>query len=116
MALPEGDARRFNIRDAAGRLLCPACGFPDFASHAAYDERGGIIGRTICPCCLWEPGFDDDMRASADALGTIIASLLAYRMRWGGPCEWRGREGERPADWDGQQQLDRLRELAPHLF
>lgn len=109
------DARRFNVRDASGFLLCPACGFPGYARHPAYNEVRGLIGICCCPCCLWEPGFDDDARASAAAQTTIIASLRAYRARWCDEMPWRGKASARPANWDGQAQLARLFELAPHV-
>jgi hypothetical protein len=108
------DPRQFNIRDAAGRLLCPACGLPDYAHDEAYDARGGIIGTTICPCCLWEPGFDDEPAASG-APGTIIESLRDYRTRWDGAPAWRGLSSLRPREWDGAKQLAALFAIAPHI-
>ena len=109
------DARQFNIRDSEGHLLCPACGFPSFADEDAYDERGGLVGITICPCCLWEPGFDDGHYASAAARETILESLRAYRAGWNGRPEWRGRAAERPPTWDGERQLSHLLEVAPYV-
>lgn len=109
------DARRFNVRDPEGRLLCPACGWPGYAGEPPYSERGGLPGLAICPCCLWEPGFDDDVHASAAARGTILESLRAYRARWAGLPPWEGRDSERPSGWDGEAQLARLFEAAPHL-
>jgi hypothetical protein len=100
------DGRAFNIRDAAGHLLCPACGFPNYAYDEAYDERGGLIGITICPCCLWEPGFDDDAPASGEAKPTILGSLRAYRLKWRDGPVWRGRD--KPPGWSGSAQLTRL--------
>jgi hypothetical protein len=109
------DARQFNIRDGLGRLTCPACGYPNYASELAYDERQGLAGVTICPCCMWEPGFDDNPAASARAEGTIIASLRRYRSGWNGKAHWSGRASECPADWDGTEQLSRLFEIAPQV-
>lgn len=108
------DARQFNILDA-GRLLCPACGFPNYAGEPAYDERGGLAGVTICSCCMWEPGFDDDANASAGAEASILESLRAYRSNWRGEPQWQGRLAERPAVWDGKRQLARLFEIAPNV-
>jgi hypothetical protein len=51
------DAQQFNVRDPHGHLPRPSCGFPDFASEPAYDEKGGLAGVAICPCYLWRPGF-----------------------------------------------------------
>jgi hypothetical protein len=109
------DARQFNIRDKDGRLLCPACGFPGYAKYPAYYECGGLGGSAICPCCLWEPGFDDEPLASAAAKDTIIASLRAYRAAWAEALLWKGRATEKPSDWDGEQQLAHLLGLAPNL-
>ncbi|NRP19409.1 hypothetical protein LPJGGPFB_02665 [Ensifer adhaerens] len=110
------DACQFNVRDQVGRLLCPACGYPDYARVAAYDECGGLVGITICPCCLWEPGFDDvpgaSPKAAKDGIG---ASLRAYRAAWGPALRWRGRFADKPSAWDGEQQLARLFELAPGI-
>ena len=71
------DARQFNVCDSIGRLLCPACGYPGYATEPAYNHQGGLAGTTICPCCLWEPGFDDNSHASATATDTILATLRA---------------------------------------
>jgi hypothetical protein len=108
-------ALQFNVRDDAGNLLCPACGFPDFASEPAYDERGGIIGIAICPCCLWEPGFDDNAHASAAAENSIVGSLRAYRNSWNGEPSWSGQLTKRPKGWDAKKQLATLFKLAPNV-
>jgi len=108
------DARQFNILDA-GHFLCPACGFPDYAGEPAYDERGGLAGITICSCCMWEPGFDDDASASAGAKASILDSLRAYRSDWHGEPRWQGRLAERPSAWDGRRQLAHLFEVAPNV-
>ena len=108
------DARQFNILDA-GRLLCPACGFPDYADEPAYNEEGGLAGITICSCCMWEPGFDDDPNASAGAKASILDSLRAYRSDWDGEPRWQGRLAESPSGWDARRQLARLFEVAPHV-
>ncbi len=109
------DARQFNIRDRAGHLICPACGFPNYSSEEAYDERGGLAGTTICPCCMWEPGFDDNAHASTRAKDTILASLLAYRTGWNDGAQWAGRAAEKPSNWDGVRQLSQLFEIAPNV-
>lgn len=109
------DGRQFNVHDSEGRLLCPACGFPGFATQPAYDERGGIIATAICPCCMWEPGFDDVPSASADARETILMSLQHYRARWTDGLLWRGRAEQQPSGWDGAAQLAQLFEIAPNV-
>ena len=108
------DASQFNIRDEAGNLLCPCCGFAGFSRAPAYDATGGVIGRAICPCCLWEPGFDDDAAASTHAASTILESLKAYR-RGHNFRQFKGRLDERPVNWDGDRQLEALFRLAPHV-
>lgn len=110
-----GDARKFNIYDRSGRLLCPACGFPAYAQVEGYDERGGLIGTTICACCFWEPGFDDDPGASEQAKGSVLTSLRAYRVNWRDGPVWQGRDELRPLNWNGAAQLALLFEIAPHV-
>lgn len=109
------DARQLNVRDGLGRLLCPACGFPGYANTPPYDARGGLIGMTICVCCMWEPGFDDAPTASALAGETVLASLRRYRSAWDDQAHWSRRDIDRPDKWDGAEQLRRLFEVAPHL-
>jgi hypothetical protein len=106
---------QFNIFDNAGQLLCPCCGLVGQFSYPPYDAQGGIISCGICACCLWEPGFDDDPGASADAAPTIKASLVAYRSHWtaqGYP--WRS-EQSLSADWDRRLQCENLLRQFPHL-
>lgn len=108
----------FNIYDEAGALLCPCCGYPGYAAGPAYPEEGapGMIGLTICPCCLWEPGFDDNPLATSRAEATPRASLVKYRAAWAATCIWQGKQDRKPPDFDGAEQLERLRQLAPELF
>jgi hypothetical protein len=106
----------FNVANVDGNLLCPCCGMTDQFSTTIYDARGGLIGSGICGACFWEPGFDDDPLASANAAPTIIASLLAYRAKWtaeGYP--WRGAARLRPDGWDAVKSLKFLLGRAPHL-
>jgi hypothetical protein len=105
----------FNIYNVAQRLLCPACGFPDHASAPAYDETGGIIGSAICPCCLWELGFDDDRSASKQARDTILDSIRKYREKWDGAAHWAGKPKNMPTNWDRRLQLNQLFGLATHV-
>ena len=106
----------FNIAAPDGRLLCPVCGFPDYSYQPAYSERGGEIGTTICPCCLWEPGFDDEPLASAKAKDTILESIIAYRAGWSATKQWQGKRRQLPEGFDGEGQLAKLAGIAPHLF
>jgi hypothetical protein len=106
----------FNVASADGNLLCPCCGMTDQFETMAYGVCGGIIGSGICGACFWEPGFDDDPMASANAEPTIIASLLAYRAHWtasGRP--WRGTARPQPVGWDAAKNLEFLFMRAPHL-
>ncbi|WP_299725208.1 hypothetical protein [uncultured Tateyamaria sp.] len=105
----------FNVTNDSGSLLCPVCGFPDFASSPAYSKNGGEIGVTICPCCLWEPGFDDCPAASARAKETIIASVKAYRRSWAVTKQWGGKRDRMPENFDSADQLAKLLEIAPNL-
>jgi hypothetical protein len=100
--------------------LCPACGLPGCFTDASWDEQGrGAIGIGICPCCFYEPGFDDDPAASADAQPTALASIRHYRAKWvtmGMP--WRGNDDywlTKPEGWDPAAQLQTLFETEPDL-
>lgn len=108
-------ASLFNICDESGDYLCPACGFPGYFNGTSYDERGGNAGTGICPCCHWEPGFDDDPAVSRNAKPTILGSLQAYRSGWSGSPAWSGRPDEIPEGWDGAAQLTHLFEIAPYV-
>ena len=105
------DARKFNIQDREGRFLCPACGLPGYFQGNSYDERGGVAATGICPCCLWEPGFDD--MAAPDQL-SVVECLRRYRAGWSslGPA-WSGPTDKIPVGWNGKVQLERLSQLAP---
>lgn len=107
------DPCSLNILDA-GRYLCPVCGYA-YSDAPAYDEAGGIIGRVICACCLWEPGFDDDPFASGKGTQGIMQAVRDYRAVWEGEAAWRGQVAFRPHGFDGRAQVARLRVLAPHL-
>ncbi|MGH1413605.1 MAG: hypothetical protein ACRBB0_08925 [Pelagimonas sp.] len=106
----------FNVNVPDGRLLCPVCGFPEYSDQPAYSERGGEIGTTICPCCLWEPGFDDTPLASAKAEDTILESIIAYRARWSVTKQWQGQRQLLSEGFDGEGQLTKLASIAPHLL
>jgi hypothetical protein len=110
-------ASQFLITNEDGNYLCPACGLPGYFDGRQFqDDIGGVIGTGICPCCLYEPGFDDDPRASADARETIIESILFYRARWidtGMP--WYSDIVPAPAHWSATSQLEQLFVLAPFL-
>lgn len=105
----------FNVLNREGSLLCPVCGFPDFSNSPPYSKNGGEIGTAICPCCLWEPGFDDCPAASARAKETIIASVKAYRSGWAATKQWQGNRDRMPENFDSAGQLAKLLETAPIL-
>lgn len=108
----------FIIRNDRGEYLCPVCGFAGYfrGDHFA-DKEGGVIGTGICPCCFYEPGFDDNPAASAGAKDTLLDSILSYRKAWTEQgMLWRGApKVERPADWEPASQLARLLETAPFV-
>lgn len=122
----------FEWRPLGDRYLCPVCGLPDYFDVHAFDNRGGCIAEGICPCCFFEPGFDDDPNASANAQPTVRESIRWCRQQWishGMPWR-RGTVEERialgvydpartsdnqPEDWCPQRQLERLLSLAPDL-
>lgn len=109
------DATRFNVQDGDGHMLCPVCGFAGFAYGPAYDEGGGLAGVAICPCCLWEPGFNDSPLASHHAQSSILGSVRAYRQMHFSPPAWHGKADRKPLDWDGERQLSALFVHAPYL-
>ena len=98
--------------------LCPVCGY-DGTFHGNHydDEEGGCIATGICSCCLFEPGFNDNPAASADARDSVAASISSYRAKWvaaGSP--WRGGDTKSPPlGWDPHDQLARLFQVAPFL-
>lgn len=105
-----------SVKDKTGGFLCPVCGQAGTFDEHCFDERGGVIGSAICPCCFYEPGFDDDPMASAKAKATPIESIKAYRAEWiadGKP--WRSASLSAPEDWDALTQLQSLLKLAPDL-
>jgi hypothetical protein len=101
---------QFNIRDEQGLLLCPACGYQAFSFAPAYFEHGGER-LVICPCCMWEPGYDDaDARTTAD----VLVALRDYREGWHGCARWSS-PNDPPPNWDGKRQLSHLFEVAPNV-
>jgi hypothetical protein len=110
------DPLQFNVQSADGAWLCPCCGLPQGCGRQMYDEHGGDTGISICSACFWEPGFDDDPRASAKALPTIMGSLKAYRQSWSAAGQpWRATTPPAPDGWNPHTQLAALLKLAPHL-
>lgn len=107
------DPCSLNILDA-GRYLCPVCGYA-YSGTPAYDKVGGVIGTVICPCCLWEPGFDDCPAASGKGGAGILQAVREYRAAWEFHAGWRGQAAVKPQGFDGRAQVARLRMLAPHL-
>jgi hypothetical protein len=101
---------QFNIFDQQGRLLCPACGYPAYSFAPAYLELGGER-ISICPCCLWEPGYDD---ADAHTATDVLIALRGYREGWHGSAKWAS-PSEPPSNWDGERQLSILFDVAPYV-
>lgn len=110
------DYKRFNIRGRTGLYLCPSCGFPGCFNEEPYNENGGLIGTGICPCCLFEPGFDDNPAASPDAGLTILESIAKYRATWvAAGMPWRGAPTPAPPEWNPGAQLRDLVALLPAI-
>ena len=112
------DCKRFNVVNADGEFLCPACGWPGYFDGSSYGVAGSHIATGICPCCTFEPGFDDDLGASSAALSTVKASIKDFRKRWIiSGMRWAGRQPTptAPRDWDPKAQLARLFVIAPDL-
>jgi len=114
MTLP---ATAFIIPSEDG-FLCPVCGLAGYFRGDHFDDiEGGCIATGICPCCSYEPGFDDNPMASKNAKSTIAESIAFYRRGWieaGRP--WRGGDQTvAPASWSADEQLARLFRIAPFL-
>lgn len=106
----------FNISDGQQGFLCPVCGMAGDFHGDAFDAHGGVIGSGICCCCLYEPGFDDDQAANADAQHTVFHSVQHYRDIWQATgLLWRGPAVCQPSDWNAAQQLQRLLTKALYL-
>ena len=98
--------------------LCPVCGYDGTFQGDHYDdEEGGRIATGICSCCLFEPGFDDNSAATADASDSIAGSISAYRQKWlERDSPWLGGQTvSPPSGWDAHAQLARLLRIAPFL-
>lgn len=101
------DYRRLDIRTPNGDWLCPACGFPGYFGGESFGEHGPLIGTGICPCCQYEPGFDDSAAASGCAQDVPIDAIRAYSAAWfDGGMVWRGDPSAIPAGWDRQAQRE----------
>lgn len=77
------------------------------------NEEGGVISSGICPSCFWEPGFDDNEFASANALRTIIDSIRSYRNSWS--RQWCAEAESKPLNWNPELQLQTLYKIAPYV-
>jgi len=110
--MTEEDPMNFNIRSPEGEYLCPACGYPGYFDGSSYDESGPLIATGICPCWLWEPGYDD-MPAASGAPDAILDSLREYRRGWSDGPAWMGKPEGMPPGWNGRIQFTRLLEIAP---
>ncbi|MGB0843887.1 MAG: hypothetical protein ACPGVN_03995 [Alphaproteobacteria bacterium] len=107
----------FNIRNSINKYMCPVCGYSEFSGTPAYDSFGkGIIGTTICSCCLWQPGFDDEPSASGEAKSTVRETIIHYRSKWEKLAEWQGIKSLKPEGFSGKFQLKNLKLIAPDLF
>ena len=107
----------FNVLDPSDtKYLCPVCGCKGSFHGGSFDERGGVIGTGICRCCLYEPGFDDDPRASAEAKSTVVASIDAYYKRWNASGRtWASTKHAALSPTAIDQQVANLKIVAPYL-
>ena len=79
--------------------LCDACGYPNLDQPQHYPDGEGSL--EICPCCLYQPGFDDLLAASG-----LSTSPEEYRRQWlaeGAP--WRSDIVPPPPGWDPCEQV-----------
>ena len=107
----------FNVLDPKNaKYLCPVCGCTESFHGDSFDERGGVIGTGICRCCFYEPGFDDDPMAIAQAKSTVIASIDAYYQRWNASGRtWASTKHPALSQTAIDQQVANLKIIAPHL-
>ena len=74
---------------------CPVCGWPEL-EHPPRSEDGAA-SFAICPCCRFEPGFDDDSEG---------LSYEQARARWiAGGMKWWSTSRPAPTGWDAARQL-----------
>jgi hypothetical protein len=100
------DYRALNMRREDGTWLCASCGFPDYFTGKSFDENGPLIGSGICPCCMYEPGFDDIAGASAVGFDSPLLALQAYSKEWRQHgMVWRGMGDWMPHGWNPETQM-----------
>ncbi|MEL1250493.1 hypothetical protein [Aurantiacibacter gilvus] len=101
------DYRSLNIQSKTGDWLCPSCGFPGYFRGLSFVEGGPLIGTGICPCCTYEPGFDDVAAASGTPHSEPIDALRAYSKEWfAGGMRWWGNLAPIPGDWSPEKQAE----------
>jgi len=59
------------------RWVCPVCGDPQLECEP-YHEGGGA-SFSMCECCNFEYGFDDDPGASGSAVDGVLANFARWR-------------------------------------
>ena len=79
------------------KYTCPVCGWPEL--HQPARDESNIPSFEICPCCCFQPGYDDDSQG------------LTYeqaRARWiAGGMKWWSASQPAPVEWSGSRQLAR---------
>lgn len=111
------DYSRLNIQDADGKWLCPSCGFDAAFSGASFWFGGPLIGTGICPCCMYEPGYDDVTAASGVPEDKPLDALRAYSLKWRDDgMLWRGRASLIPEGWDADAQIENWLKHCQRIF
>lgn len=70
------------------RYVCTVCGFPELTLPPTSDVDGGSF--EICPCCYFQPGFDDEDRGITheQARDAWIADGMPWRSQQAPPENW----------------------------
>lgn len=89
--------------------ICLVCGY-DNLDKAPYDKDGHGSDE-ICPCCGFQPNYDDDgYWYGYDSIVAIIHKI--WRLNWiRSGYLWFPTE-EKPANWDPIKQLQNLSEIS----
>ena len=88
-------------RPAGATHVCPACGYDHLWEDPAAYGTGSL---EICPCCLFQPGFDNNAAASGG-----VTSPAEYRADWiAEGSAWKSDLIPPPDSWDPIAQVSRV--------